>query len=75
MVAQWTSKMLRMFGLGEGAEENVEIGWGQEEKEGEGNFNVCFIAIGFHAFTENILSIDLEGRSSHALPPVTIFLP
>ncbi|KIK60442.1 hypothetical protein GYMLUDRAFT_43756 [Collybiopsis luxurians FD-317 M1] len=31
-VARWVGKMLRMFGLGEG--ENDEIGWGQEVGEG-----------------------------------------
>ncbi|KAJ8084492.1 cysteinyl-tRNA synthetase [Marasmius tenuissimus] len=32
-IARWTSRMLRMFGLGEG--ESAEIGWGQESKGGE----------------------------------------
>ena len=30
-VAQWISRMLRMFGLGEGG--SAEVGWGQENKE------------------------------------------
>ncbi|KAK2464180.1 hypothetical protein APHAL10511_003637 [Amanita phalloides] len=33
VVAQWISRMLRMFGLGEG--ESTEIGWGQESEEND----------------------------------------
>lgn len=36
-IARWVSKMLRLFGLGEG--ENSEIGWGQES-QGDATFDV-----------------------------------
>jgi len=36
-IAQWTGKMLRMFGLGEG--EKSELGWGQLDESG-GQANV-----------------------------------
>ena len=36
-IALWISRMLRVFGLGEG--ESIEIGWGQESKE-DGTINV-----------------------------------
>ena len=41
-VAQWISRMLRMFGLGEG--ESTDIGWGQENKE-NGAINVRHIPV------------------------------
>ena len=40
-VAQWISRMLRMFGLGEG--ESAEVSWGQENKE-NGATNVRHIS-------------------------------
>ena len=39
-IARWVSKMLRMFGLGEG--EKSELGWGQASTE-EGDVNVSFL--------------------------------
>ena len=35
MVANWTTKILRVFGLGEGATTRGTIGWGEVEKDGE----------------------------------------
>jgi cysteinyl-tRNA synthetase len=37
-IASWTTKMLRMFGLGEGPP--VEIGWGVASESGEETSNV-----------------------------------
>jgi cysteinyl-tRNA synthetase len=33
-IARWTGRMLRMFGLGEGHDTSMELGWGQEDEGG-----------------------------------------
>lgn len=40
LLTQWVSRMLRMFGLGEGGAAEGEIGWGQEVGEGGSGFDV-----------------------------------
>lgn len=40
MIATWLTKMLRMFGLGEGAVSRGTIGWGEVEKDGETTVDV-----------------------------------
>ena len=40
-IATWVGNMLRMFGLGEGA--SNDIGWGQEVAEGEATVNVRYL--------------------------------
>jgi cysteinyl-tRNA synthetase len=52
-IAQWVGRMLRMFGLGEG--ERVEIGWGQEDEHGAGDFNVGCIHIHTLSFSSSLL--------------------
>jgi cysteinyl-tRNA synthetase len=37
VIAEWVTRMLRMFGLGEGATTEGQLGWGKEVTEGEGS--------------------------------------
>jgi cysteinyl-tRNA synthetase len=40
VVAEWITRMLRMFGLGEGAYTEGSVGWGKAGEEGSGGADV-----------------------------------
>jgi hypothetical protein len=59
MVARWVGDMLRVFGLGEG--ETSEIGWGQE-KQGEGDVDVCLSVRMFYCFVIAEWGLSYSGK-------------